>query len=75
MVCSIIHLKGHERTMEKKGQVLASKHTQAQQLPGSFCFSGPQFPSLEKWVTYCTSPSWFQLINACKAPSSGRPEI
>lgn len=46
MVCSIIHLKGYERAMEKKGQVLASKHIQAQQLLGSFCFSGPQFPSL-----------------------------
>lgn len=46
MVCSIIHLKGYERAMEKKGQVLASKHIQAQQLLGSFCFSGPQVPSL-----------------------------
>lgn len=48
MVCCVIHPKGQETVMEKKGQVLASKHTQAQQLPGSSCFSGPQFPHQQK---------------------------
>lgn len=70
MVCSAVHLKEQETVMKKIGQILSSKHPQAQKLPESFCFS--VFSSVER-DDILHFPIWLQLSNACKAPSSVWP--